>query len=312
MIKPIVEKIVSFSPRQGDNEVKTYKYLLETLQKANIPFVDQICPTIIPLTTASLTVDGVEIECRGVSLKSGSWKGKKELISSLLCLEDDYSFSHNINFNPLCSGSVSMPCYFENPAIAVKVDDVPQILNAREVTASVTATPYQFDSHNILVGNCKDPEVVVLTHYDCLESGAIDNASGVAVVLDCLLGKHIPLSNVLVVLAGNEELSYEMPLYWGKGYRAFQKEYSMQLRNCKKIIGIDSVGYSETTASRDPYLLKQAIPLDTMDSLVSKMCCITGDYEKLMHVYHSNDDTVDLLSEKGLVAVQKLLLKLCL
>jgi hypothetical protein len=69
------------------------------------------------------------------------------------------------------------------------------------------------------------------------------------------------------------------------------------------------VGYSEHEWVTDPSHVMLGLPLDNFEAFSDKCKMICGDFDKLMKVYHSNDDTIDLLSEKSLQEAQKLLIK---
>jgi Iap family predicted aminopeptidase len=202
-----------------------------------------------------------------------------------------------------------MALYYKHAAIAIRRSDVATVLAAKELSGKTVVEPYTFTGHNFLVGNTKNPKNVIFTHYDCWESGAVDNASGTAVLMSLVVNNPEVLKENLFVIAGTEEISYDEPIYWGKGYREFQKEYADQLQKAELIIVIDCVGYSEHEWVTDPSHVMLGLPLDNFEAFSDKCKMICGDFDKLMKVYHSNDDTIDLLSEKSLQEAQKLLIK---
>ena len=106
-----------------------------------------------------------------------------------------------------------------------------------------------------MVGNLINPKNLVFTHYDSIYSGAVDNASGVAVTLKLILDKPKLLKTTLFVLSGNEELAYDFPVYWGRGYREFEKKYWPLMKHSQKILIIDGVGNSPTEFITDAYWL---------------------------------------------------------
>ncbi len=54
---------------------------------------------------------------------------------------------------------------------------------------------------------------LVFSHYDSISSGVIDNASGTALSLYLVINYPKLLEKTLFVFAGNEELSYDEPIY---------------------------------------------------------------------------------------------------
>ena len=308
----IVRQLVSLSPRFAEGEEKTAQFIKSYLDKHAISYVDQEYKITVPVPKeVSLSVDGESIDCRNVGSESGTFNSKNELVSSLYWGENDFYLPQNINFNPQCKGTVSMAVYYKRAAIAIRRSDVKKVLESKEILGKTVVEPYSFVGHNFLIGNTKNPKNVIFTHYDCWESGAIDNASGTAVLMSMVVSNPEALKENLFVIAGTEEISYDEPIYWGKGYREFQKEYSEQLSKAKSIIVIDCVGYSDHEWVTDPEHVILGLPLDNFETFGSKSSMLSGDFEMLMEVYHSNDDTLDLLSEEKLQnAKTKLLEKL--
>ena len=65
------------------------------------------------------------------------------------------------------------------------------------------------DTNNLLVGNLINPRSILLTHFDAIGPGALDNASGVAVCLKVLIENSGFIEDNLVVFSGSEETSQE-------------------------------------------------------------------------------------------------------
>ena len=121
------------------------------------------------------------------------------------------------------------------------------------------------NTYQILIGNIKTPRNIIFSHFDSIGNGAIDNASGTAIMIQVILSNKKSLKDNLFVFDGNEEISYDKPVYWGKGYRNFEKKYGKQISKAEKLIVIDCVGY-----------------------------------DKLMNVYHSDLDIPELIKESYL------------
>ena len=309
MIKDISQQIIALGPRFADGEERTAKLVRDILDRAKVNYIDQPFPTSVPYPKkAELFVDGQKMECRNVGMTSGTFTSKDALISSLFWGSGDFYYPQNINFNPHSPHTISMATYYKNPALAIRRSDVTKILNAKSIRGETVVEPYTFTGHNFLMGNFTNPRTIMFTHYDCWESGAVDNASGTAVLLDIVLNHAEVLKENLVVIAGNEEISYDEPIYWGKGYRAFQEKYSRIVELAQQILLIDGVGFSKQEWVTDPETVSLGIPLTNFDHLVQKTRMLTGDMHKLMEFYHSNDDTADLLNEESLADAQSIFL----
>lgn len=162
----------------------------------------------------------------------------------------------------------------------------------------------------ILVGNPRNPSIIVFTHFDSIGPGAIDNASGTAVCLSLVLTRPDLLKKTLFVFDPNEELSYDYPTYWGHGYRVFEKRHGALLRRAQQIISVDSVGNDKPQAIRDPKILNLAFPILGLSKLLKKTVTIGGDIEKMMEVYQSEADLPSLLSEEALIKTRELVLSI--
>lgn len=135
---------------------------------------------------------------------------------------------------------------------------------------------------------------------DVIVSSAIDNASGVAVVLAALIDNPAMLQHCLFVFAGNEELSYDKPTYWGHGFRVLEKKHPILFTKAYRIIAIDCVGNGAPQVIADPGIVSRAFPLVNAASYEQKTVLVTGDFVQLMTVYHSDRDDGRGISESYL------------
>ncbi|MCX7996683.1 MAG: hypothetical protein N2691_02875 [Patescibacteria group bacterium] len=297
-IRGYIKDIVGFSPRIGPGELATYEYLKKRLNDAKVPFVDQVVDITVPLTKkVELVADGESIDCRGVGRESGVIEGKDHLISSLMWGNDDFYHPANINFDPRCEKTVSMATFFKHTAIAINKYDLSKILAATDVRGEVVVEPYNFQSHNLLVGNLTNPKTIVFTHYDCWETGAIDNASGTATVLDVVITEPRLLRENLFVITGNEEISYDEPIFWGKGYRRFQEEHESLMEGAKRLLVVDCVGYSETHLDTGENLCN-AFPINNYERFRAKTALLCGSWDFLIGICYSAADDLSNFTDE--------------
>lgn len=305
-----IRDLLEFSPRQGKNEVKAAGLIISLLDKFGANYLVQTFGTKVPLIKrAELTADGKKIECKGCSFVSGEIENKDYLISNLTPSSCFLEYP-NINFNPKCK-TISLDNFYFAPAVTIKTSDLSKVAKAKKVKGKVQVLPFAYESANILVGNIKDPKNILFAHYDSVEKGATDNASGVAVLMDLIISHPETLKGSLYVFSGNEELSYDKPTYWGYGFRAFEKEYYSIMAAAGEIMAVDCVGNGKTNVSCDPHLIKLAFPISNIDKWSGKISVVFGDFDKLMSVYHSNNDDIKELKAVYLnEAVELLALKL--
>jgi len=164
---------------------------------------------------------------------------------------------------------------------------------------------------NILVGNLVKPRSILLTHFDAIGPGALDNASGVAVCLRVLIEHPDFVKDNLVVFSGSEETSPEKPVYWGYGYRQFERKYGQLLKNCRAIYVVDCVGNGRLNFFQGDYYFHQAVPLKKLDLVRDKLFVLTGSVKKLLAVCHTQKDTAEKLDQKFLEASYDRLVRKC-
>lgn len=176
--------------------------------------------------------------------------------------------------------------------------DLPRLVG-RELKVVIDVDRETYTDNIIVAGNTINPEMVIVTHYDSVLNGAVDNASGVAVIL-ALMKLFWPKlhGKALFILTGAEELSYERP-YWGKGYRDALELYPHAFHAAKRVIVVDSVGFREAGLVRERELIWLAFPVND-DSILNKTLLITSavniDDKKYFSFYHSREDTIDKLA----------------
>ena len=307
-MKNTIKKLIDLSPRQGANAKKTADFIIAYLKQNNIKTTAENFPLEIPIIKkAVLLGDGKSISCAGCSFVGGAIENKDYILSSLI--PSRYFLDKpNINFNPK-SNFISLSNFYFAPAVAVKSSDLKKITKAKKVKGEVIVEKFKGKIPNITVGNKKNPKTIIFSHYDSIGPGAIDNASGVAVCLEVIVKFPQVLKDNLFVFDGNEELSYDYPTYWGKGFRIFEKKYLSIMEKSKKILILDCLGNGKTQKTNNLNVLKLAFPIKNIKKWQKKTFTLFGDIEKLMGVYHSSGDNDSQLEEKCLKESVRALIK---
>jgi len=298
MLYKLIKTLLQFSPRQLNNETRAGKYLLSFLQKNNFPFrLNQFTFYHPDFIKAVLLADGRKIACQPASFVSGKISGKDNLFSSMAHINFDLP---HLSFNPHFP-DISVPVMASHyPALAISKNDLPKILKAKKIDGNVIVNRVKHQSQNILVGNLTKPQNLIFSHYDSINTGAVDNASGVAVSLKLILNNSKLLAKNLFIFSGNEELSYDFPIYWGHGYRMFEKKYFRLMQQAKKILVVDCVGNDKPQAYTSAYWVNEGFPVKNLKSVLKKTALIAGDLDKLMTVYHSRLDNLSQINRAHL------------
>lgn len=293
-------KILTASELRGYlREVIVTQQVIDILRENNIVFDVQEFINYYPQEIfARVIADGQEIKALNTGFVGG--KATKEnirIIDSVLDEELDNTMP-NINYNPASKEAISRPCNYNTVSVAIHVDDVEKVKNAKELSIETSVQKTSYLSKNILVGNKQNPKRIIFAHLDSVGGeGAVDNASGSAFCINLILEKPELLHDNLFVISGNEEISYDLkPMYWGFGYRMFEKEYKQQMDNAEKIIVADCVGYDKPNLITDEATMALGLPLADQ-SVFHKSVMVSGDFTKLMDFYHCEADNKSKISE---------------
>lgn len=300
--------MIALSPRQLDGEIKAAKLIKRYLSDNKVFFTEQKFTLNIPvfkktvLKVDNKKIGGGEANC----FVSGKIFGKDNIISSLSSSECS---GPNFNFNPFCP-AISKSDFYFHPSISVSHKALKRILKGRKVEGEVVVKPQKHETSNIIVGNMKNPVFLCFAHYDSIGKGALDNASGVGLTLQYVFKNPGSLKRGLFIFSAVEEISYDKPIYWGYGFRIFEKKYTHLFKNTKKIVVVDCVGNGEAIDTQDEKFLYLAFPLSCLKKIKEKTHMITGGIENLMGVYHSNLDDGRMIKEKYVQSAYLALAKL--
>ena len=277
--------------RQGKQETKAARYLINLLRQHDVHFHVEPFITYIPkFISAILTADGKKIPATANSLVSGKITGKYNMASSLIPSRRFTKEANLITFNPYCHAR-SQANYYYVPSVTVEPKYLKYIFAGKNIKGEVKVKTLRYISKNILVGNTVDPKTIIFAHYDSIGPGALDDASGIALLLKMITAYPETTADTLYIFAGNEELSYDRPIYWGHGYRAFEKKHKDILEKCEQIICVDCVGASKPMLYRDKKTVKQGLPLANLDRWLPKTSMLACEYDTVMKIYHSDLDT---------------------
>lgn len=304
----LIKKLCDLGERQLAQEIKASKLLIAELEKYKVKYKVQYFQTKVPvIKSAVLLADRRKVAAKGTSFVSGTIKNKFKLATPKALAGKKEVV--NINYNPKCA-AISQSDFYFVPALAVNKHDVSRIKKARYVEGVIKVTGQKHGSLNILVGNLKNPKNIIFAHYDSIGPGAIDDASGIAVLLRLIIDYPKLEKDNLFVLAGNEELSYDTPYYWGRGYRAFEKKYSLLLKNAKKIIIVDGIGSDKPLVSRKWNMVRPCFPIVKVKKYQPKISVVFSSYDFIETVYHSDLDKPVNIKQPYLNQANRRILKL--
>ena len=292
--KNFITALYDLGERQFAGERKTRRIIEASLQREGVPYAVEEFVTHLPrVTRADLVLDGRRVPCMATSFQGGIIRNQNHLISSLTSSQN-FLTTENINFNPLCA-VISRSNHYFAPSLAVARDIVPRIMHAKTVRGAVNVRKTAHRSANILVGNRVNPRYLVFSHYDSLFGGAVDNASGTALTLYLATAYPQLRRYTLFVFGGNEELSYDQPIYWGHGYRVFEERHRALLARAEKILVLDCIGFSETYFVKDETAVRLGFPVRGLGRIIGRTRLVIGDMQKMMAFYHSDLDRPHLI-----------------
>lgn len=282
----LVEKICSFSPRQGKGEIRTAEFIEDYFHNQNVSFQTQLFETIVPLITrCELFIDGEQIPCLGACFEPGKITSKKQ-----------------IDYNP-DTDYIETTSYSPQASVRISRTHKDKLSNAKNISGEVKLDKYFFVSRNLLVGNSENPQNILFAHYDGLGGGAIDNAGSVAVLIDIILKEKGLLENNLFVFCGNEELSYDKEVFWGRGYRQFEKKYSSIMKNANQLIVVDGIGLTEPQFISED--IDEFFPVSDLEIFEKKIVVLSSIQSEVLKCYHCAEDTPNKLNNAYLILANK-------
>ncbi len=291
-----IKGLEGFAPRTLDSEERARAYIAERLNGMGLDFETQNFRNWLPeFKNTYLKADGKSIECMPTAFRSGSID-EKNLISSM-AVSGRYYEEQNINFNPY-SDCFSLATFYRAPSVAIKRSDVKRVLEAEEINGNVEVTKRQHSCANLIVGKMEKPKNIIIAHYDSVLSGALDNASGAAVLLE-LASQGAGRENMLI-FSGCEELSFDEPIYWGRGYRAFESGFHKEMNSAKSIVVVDMLGSSSPGIVKDSRTRLAAFPIKD-SKLFKKARIVSVKGREWMAFYHSAEDKHTNIKERYLV-----------
>jgi hypothetical protein len=285
----VIKKLTVLGMRQGVTAKKSCAYISSVLRNFDITYKIKSYRVALPVwKKCELRADGENIPCMPTGFTSGTFDGVTAYAGSLTSSRHFLDVPH-INFNPK-SKAISRANFSFAPSCAVAARSLPALFKARNLEGEMKVEKKAQTTYQILVGNSRGPKTIVFSHFDSVGPGAIDNASGTALMLQAIINDSKRLEETLFVFDGNEEMSYDYPIYWGKGYRNFEKKYPRLMSGARNIVVVDCIGYAPTVILKNGPIIKLAFPIMGIKKLQSKISLITSDYDALMSVYHSADD----------------------
>jgi hypothetical protein len=281
-------KLADLAPRQLENEQKAAEIIEGEV--SDFEYTTQAFQVLVPeFKDWGLEADGEEIDCLPSGLESGKIESKA-LVNSVLNGQGSMN-RPNINFNPHAEG-ISVPNFYEAPSVAIDPEDVQKVVEAEEIEGHIEVEWRSHESRNILVGNAEDPDRIVITHYDSVWGGFIDNGFTVSLLIQIL--EELDLEENLVVFAGAEEISQESP-YHCYGYRRFEDEYLEQIQEADEIFLADSLGRNTQKVIEDPEIVEKAIVLNR-PGYRENVKFVASAYHEVLDIYHSPEDTKKVLN----------------
>ncbi|MCU0678869.1 MAG: M28 family metallopeptidase [Planctomycetes bacterium] len=306
--RKFIESFTALSERQLTQERLAANLIVKVLKSRQIDYKLEPFTVAIPwIKKASLQMNGQAIECRGCGFRSGKLKGWFKLINAL-AVKNSKLYYPNLCFSPACR-SISRPVFFFAPALAISRTQAEKI-GQSVVSGEIKVQRVKHRSLNILVGNRQNPASVCFAHYDSIGPGAIDNAAAVAVMLKAIIADKFDLANSLCIFTAAEELSYEQPIYWGYGFRVWEKAHRPIMSRAKRLIVLDGIGNGATQIIKNRQIIFEAFPIKGFKSYQNKIYLLTGDFKRLMAVYHSDLDDGRQIKVKYLDEAEKKLVSL--
>ncbi|MFC1849581.1 M28 family metallopeptidase [candidate division CSSED10-310 bacterium] len=244
----------------------------------------------------------------------------------------------------LAGGTYPFPLFedgdFDIPSVYMKDVESEQLATYAGATVSLSFRSERIPSHgeNVIAKRLGSDSnrIVIAAHIDSKKDspGAIDNATGVAVLLalgECLSGTEGPCQIELTALNGEDY--YAVP-----GQMLYLAKNNDRMESIRLAINLDGAGYSGVPTAWSTYGADEMIEAavgDTVDGETNfivgepwpqgdhmlfamngrpAIALTTGDFSKVMDVTHTSEDTIDIVDPAILagitIALKNLILRL--
>ncbi len=245
------------------------------LEERLLPFgFDEIrVPTLAPSWEYWLKIGEREAKALPTALKSGHVGPYIKDSSDL----EDYD-KPNINYNSqlLSDEAISTPVFYNAPSLAVSRRDAAEAI-LKGFEGYVKVKPKAVTARSFVVGDLQNAKAVIVTHYDALWYGAVDNTSGL--IASLLLMRRV--KGVVFLFLGYTEVTLT------NDYSGFViNEVGEELRETlegKEVIVLDCLGFEGSGFIEDPEYFEAYSPL-----MPSKI--YGTPLSKLIKIYHSTID----------------------
>ena len=258
-----------------EDYIKKTETRAELLEEVLLPFGfrEVRIPVLAPSWEYWLKIGNREVKALPTALKSG-YVGPYLKDSSDL---EDYN-RPNVNFNSQLSdpNAISTPVFYNAPSLAISRRDASEAL-LKGFEGYVKVTPKVVTARNFVVGDIEKANAVVVSHYDALWYGAVDNTSGL--VASLVLMKR--LKNVAFLFLGYTEVTLTND-YSRFVIEKVAEELRDELRG-KEVIVLDCLGFEGSGFIDDPEYVEAYSPLKPAKIYGTPM-------ERLIKIYHSTID----------------------
>jgi len=304
-----IKRLSALGERQLETETQAANLIRAVLNEYQLNFVEQKYLVDIPrFVKHRLLIDDERIDSLPTGLVSGAITKQNKILSSLISSQLNINDA-NINYSEVCP-TISKNNFYHAPALAINFKDLDKIKNAITIKGEIEVERANHEAINFLIGNIESPKHILFCHYDSWGPGAIDNASGTALLLKLAICNRAFLDSGLFVIAANEEISYDYPVYWGHGYRVFENLYRNQMIAANQLIVVDCVGHAHPVITQEEHEVLLGFPIKDIKQHLHKTKMIYADLDFLMTVYHSKLDLPDNIKPEFLHQTYRNILEL--
>ena len=273
---------------------KTYalsEKLREELERKGLEYERYAYPVAAPSWSWYLRADGEEVRSLPFGLSSGEYEGPPKVVKLEL---DEAPPEGSIAYVDGSASEIRTPTFSSGPALAVSPRDAERISKSKKVEWALRVRTVETFGLAYLVGDLDSAKRVIVTHYDSLWSGSVDNASGTTLALEML--DLVDLKKNAFVFVGFAEINMKEGEYWLPSFKSVVGAYSELFERAEEVVVVDCVGTGAAGWIEDKEYVEAYSPFGA-----KKLKIYGTPLRDMQDYYHGTNDTPDKVLGNALV-----------
>ena len=294
-LRRLLKTISKFTVLDFEYMEKTHalsEKLREELERKGLEYERYTYPVAAPSWSWYLRADGKEVRSLPFGLSSGEYEGPPKVVKVGL---DEAPPEGSIAYVDGSVSEIRTPTFSSGPALAVSPRDAESVSKAKRVEWALRVRTVETFGFTYLIGDLDSAERAIITHYDSLWSGSVDNASGTTLALEML--DLVDLKKNVFVFVGFAEINMKEEEYWLPSFKSVVGAYAELFERVKEVVVVDCVGTGAAGWIKDKEYVEAYSPFG-----VERLRVYGTPLKDMQDYYHGTNDTPDKVLGNALVS----------